>query len=138
MMATYADFLARKVRVAESSSLTVDPGDLAVGLHEWQRRIVAWAIHTGRAAIWADTGMGKTFMMCEWAYQIATRTRRPALIVAPLATAEKNPNSRSITQSWSSPTTSDSPTSTPHNSGRSSSTNQCAGCLNDEKETEVK
>lgn len=84
-MVTYSDFLARKVRVAESSSLTVDPDDLAVGLHEWQRRIVAWAIHTGRAAIWADTGMGKTFMMCEWAYQIATRTRRPALIVAPLA-----------------------------------------------------
>ena len=82
---SYHDFLAAKAKKAEQSSLHADPSELSDGLHEWQARIVSWAITVGRAAIWADTGLGKTRMQVEWAYQIAYRTARPAIIVAPLA-----------------------------------------------------
>lgn len=82
---SYSEFLAAKARKAESSPIAVHPADLSDGLHEWQARVVSWAIHVGRAAIWADTGLGKTRMQIEWAHQIATHTARPAIIVAPLA-----------------------------------------------------
>jgi len=45
--------------------------------------IVCWAVGIGRAAIWADTGLGKTFMQIEWARLVAPG--QVSLIVAPLA-----------------------------------------------------
>jgi hypothetical protein len=81
MSATYADFLTRKQARVAPAGPAVDIDALNPTLHEWQRRIVAWAVATGRAAIWADTGLGKTFMQIEWARLSAER----ALIVAPLA-----------------------------------------------------
>jgi superfamily II DNA or RNA helicase len=75
----YAEFLARKsaVKVAEVREV----GDVHLMLHGWQREIVEWAVRTGRAAVWADTGLGKTFMQVEWA-RLSGDT---SLIVAPLA-----------------------------------------------------
>jgi hypothetical protein len=43
--------------------------------------VTAWACRTGRAALWEDTGLGKTFQQIEWA-RLSGRT---SLIVAPLA-----------------------------------------------------
>ena len=80
-MSTYSDFLAMKALTAEEEGAVVDPDTLHHYLYEWQRRIVAWALHVGRAAIWADTGLGKTLMQVEWARQVGGT----ALIVAPLA-----------------------------------------------------
>ncbi|MGW6531394.1 SNF2-related protein [Streptomyces venezuelae] len=59
-------------------------------LHPWQRQIVAWAVRTGRAAIWADTGLGKTVMQLEWA-RLSTEPAAAgnALIVAPLAVCQQ-------------------------------------------------
>lgn len=81
MTTTYAEFLARKRLAVDPAGVTVHPGDIHPTLHEWQARIVAWAAHVGRAAIWADTGLGKTRMQLEWARLSAAS----ALIVAPLA-----------------------------------------------------
>jgi len=81
MADTYADFLARKFEKVEAVGLTTKPDDVNHYLHEWQREIVAWAARTGRAAIWADTGLGKTVMQIEWARLVADTS----LIVAPLA-----------------------------------------------------
>jgi hypothetical protein len=50
-------------------------------LHDWQRDTVAWAVRKGRAALWWDTGLGKTRAQLEWARMSGDR----ALIVAPLA-----------------------------------------------------
>jgi hypothetical protein len=85
MSVTYADFLASKQERVPTHGPAVDLGAIHPTLHEWQRRIVAWAVHTGRAAIWADTGLGKTFMQVEWARLSAER----ALIVAPLAVCQQ-------------------------------------------------
>jgi hypothetical protein len=88
---SYADFLAAKQRRHGEHGTEVADSDVNDTLHQWQREIVAWAVRKGRAAIWADTGLGKTFMQIEWARLSA---RDPggngrALIVAPLAVCQQ-------------------------------------------------
>lgn len=81
--ADYEAFLAAKSRQVDRDGLVAHiEGD---HLHEWQARIVTWAVQVQRAAIWADTGLGKTRMQLEWARQYADQTGRPAIIIAPLA-----------------------------------------------------
>lgn len=81
MTSTYADFLARKKRRAGNYGIACTRDDVNPYLHEWQRQIVAWAVRKGRAAIFADTGLGKTLMQLEWAHLSGDT----CLIVAPLA-----------------------------------------------------
>lgn len=78
---TYADFLTAKARRVQPEGPTVNDADIHPSLHDWQRLIVRWAVKQARAAIWADTGLGKTRMQLEWARLSGDR----ALIVAPLA-----------------------------------------------------
>lgn len=85
----YADFLARKMRREPDPGIRIAPTELHPFLHAWQAEIVAWALNTARAAIWADTGLGKTVMQIEWARVVAQRTSTPVLIVAPLAVAHQ-------------------------------------------------
>ena len=54
-------------------------------LFPFQRSIVEWALARGRAAIFADTGLGKTRMQLLWADAVAHHTGRPALVLAPRA-----------------------------------------------------
>jgi hypothetical protein len=82
---SYADFLARKHRTAPDVGTGVPPADVHPLLHPWQARIVAWAARKGRAAVWADTGLGKTMMQLEW----ARLSGRRSLIVAPLAVCQQ-------------------------------------------------
>lgn len=81
----YAEFLRRKTRTTPNSGHACAPTDVNPILHPWQTRIVAWAVRKGRAAIWADTGLGKTFMQLEWCRLSGDR----ALIVAPLAVCQQ-------------------------------------------------
>ena len=53
-------------------------------LYPFQRKCVEWACELGRAAIFADCGLGKTPMQLEWCRQMTSEKGR-ALIVAPLA-----------------------------------------------------
>lgn len=85
MSEDYARFLERKAAIANPDGIDVDPGELHRFLHPWQRKIVSWALRVGRAAIWADTGLGKTVMQVEW----ARRMGGVVLIVAPLAVCEQ-------------------------------------------------
>jgi len=81
----YAQFLAAKTRTAESHGTPCSPDQVHPYLHPWQRRIVAWAVQTGRAALWEDTGLGKTLQQLEWARLSGDRS----LIVAPLAVCQQ-------------------------------------------------
>ena len=78
----YTDFLADKA-VDDLPTGLSDGVDLSEHLFDFQRDIVNWAIKRGRAAIFADCGMGKTAMQLEWAKHVPGRV----LIVAPLAVA---------------------------------------------------
>ncbi len=82
---SYAEFLARKGSRVEKPGRTVSAGDIHPMLHDWQNELVQWAVRAGRAALWADTGMGKTVMQLEWARLSGDRP----LVVAPLAVCQQ-------------------------------------------------
>lgn len=65
------------------------PGDLNKNLFDFQRTIVEWAVRRGRAAIFADTGLGKTLMQLSWANEVASHTGGAVLVLAPLAVSEQ-------------------------------------------------
>lgn len=80
----YSEFLKAKEIVALPTG--IEPkGPLNAKLFPFQRDIVQWALRRGRAAIFADCGMGKTLMQLEWARHIPGKV----LIAAPLAVAQQ-------------------------------------------------
>ena len=86
-MTTYDDFLRAKKSRVEHDGLTITAADVNPILHDWQAELVVWALAVARAAIWADTGLGKTFMQIEW-LRHATLVGI-GLIVAPLAVCQQ-------------------------------------------------
>ena len=84
-MSAYAEFLKTKERRARNIGVQIDRDAIHPMLFEFQRDIVQWAVRKGRAAIFLDTGMGKTFIQLEWARLLGKRT----LIVAPLSVARQ-------------------------------------------------
>lgn len=66
-----------------------DPVEVNSQLFPFQRVIVDWACKRGRAAIFANTGLGKTAMQTEWAKQVCGHTKGNVLIVAPLCVAKQ-------------------------------------------------
>ncbi len=83
----YAKFLAAKQRTDKPTGF--EPYDDLRGsmLFPFQKAIVQWACRRGRAAIFADCGLGKTGMQLTWADQVVAQTNRKVLILAPLAVA---------------------------------------------------
>jgi hypothetical protein len=81
---TYEDFLAAKAVAAPATGIKKIP-TLSRHLFPFQRDIVRWALLRGRAAIFADCGLGKTLMQLEWAKHVPGRV----LILTPLAVAQQ-------------------------------------------------
>lgn len=71
-MKDYESFIAGKRRAEVATGHK--PGDLNEHLFDFQHAIVEWAIRRGRAAIFADTGLGKTLMQLSWAGEVAENT----------------------------------------------------------------
>lgn len=84
-MTEYADFLQSKIKSHTTSGFDVTDNMLNGKLFPFQRFIVKRAIKAGKYAIFADCGLGKTFMQLEWARLVTEHTQRPVLILAPLA-----------------------------------------------------
>jgi hypothetical protein len=82
----YTDFLKTKAIVDLPTGLQTLP-KLNPGMKDFQSDITAWALKRGRSAIFAGTGLGKSFMELEWSRAIAEHTNRPSLILTPLAVA---------------------------------------------------
>lgn len=83
MSGTYADFLDRKRHISWDHGFDIGD-DIAAHLFPFQRDLTRWALRKGRAAIFADTGLGKTVMQIEWARHVSDRVG-PVIIFAPLA-----------------------------------------------------
>jgi hypothetical protein len=79
----YSDFLRGKEQFGEDSGF--EPMWMPDFLFDFQRALVEWATRKGRAAIFADCGMGKTPMQLVWAENVARFTGGRVLIVTPLA-----------------------------------------------------
>jgi len=80
----YQEFIESKALSDIPTGLAEVP-ELNAAMFDFQRDIVSWALKRGRAAIWADCGLGKTLMQLEWARHIPGKV----LILAPLAVAHQ-------------------------------------------------
>lgn len=83
----YEDFLKEKDIVDRRTGF--EPTDINPMLYDFQAVITRWACRRGRAAIFADCGLGKTPMQLEWANQVYKHTGKPVLILAPLAVSKQ-------------------------------------------------
>lgn len=83
----YNEFLKNKVIISEDFGFDIRYEDLTGVLKPHQKDICHWAIKGGRRAIFANFGLGKTFMQLEIARQCIIKTNKPFLIVCPLAVA---------------------------------------------------
>ena len=83
MSEPYTAFLAAKAQ--HSTGNGFEPDRLPDHLFDFQRDLTEWAVRQGRAAIFADCGMGKTPMELAWADQVARHTGKPVLLLTPLA-----------------------------------------------------
>jgi hypothetical protein len=81
----YEQFLIGKRGRPQGIGREVAHDDLHPLLFPFQSDLTRWAIRKGRAALFADTGLGKTFMQLEWARHMADDT----LIIAPLSVARQ-------------------------------------------------
>lgn len=84
-MTSYAEFLERKSQVGNACGF--EPLWLPDTLFDFQRHLVEWAIRKGRAAVFADCGMGKSLLELVFAENVVRKTNGRALIATPLAVA---------------------------------------------------
>ena len=83
----YESFVSAKRRSEVATGHA--PGQLNEHLFDFQHAIVSWAVRRGRAAVFADTGLGKTLMQLSWADEVASHTGGMVLLLAPLAVSEQ-------------------------------------------------
>lgn len=85
----YSKFLEMKKVTPIVSGFEIDANSLNSNLFDFQRVIVKWALKRGRAAIFADTGLGKTLMQSTWAHEVYKNTGKNVIIFAPLCVAQQ-------------------------------------------------
>lgn len=83
----YQDFVNAKRRAEVATGHQCN--ELNESLFDFQSAIVQWAIRRGRAAIFADTGLGKTLMQLAWADEVSSHANGIVLVLAPLAVSEQ-------------------------------------------------
>lgn len=83
----YEEFITKKLGTSKPTGINVPLLDYDLFPH--QRDLTSWALKRGRAAIFADTGLGKSRMQLAWADMIHRHTGMDILILAPLAVAEQ-------------------------------------------------
>jgi superfamily II DNA or RNA helicase len=84
-MDEYSEFLRKKAIIKRPTGIEVSRDAVNPILFDFQKDIVVWACRKGKAALFLDTGMGKTFCQLEWARLIGKTT----LIIAPLSVARQ-------------------------------------------------
>ncbi len=87
VMGNFAEFLDTKANRGAEHGFT--PVWEPSFLFDFQSALVDWSLRTGRAAILADCGLGKTPMELVWAENVHRKTRGKVLIFAPLAVSHQ-------------------------------------------------
>lgn len=88
-LSEYRQYLASKRLEVPDAGIEVGEDAIHPLLFPFQRDITRWALRKGRAAVFAECGLGKTFIQLEWARLVSTHTGQPVLIVAPLSVARQ-------------------------------------------------
>ncbi len=86
---TYEQLIHNKIVRAQNYGQVIERDRINPMLFEFQKDLVVWAIGKGRAALFCDTGLGKTFMQLEWARIASELSGGRALILVPLAVAHQ-------------------------------------------------
>ena len=89
MSVDYSDFIGAKAYQHIDAGFAVAESDIEWPLKDFQKDAVIWACRRGRAALFADTGLGKTLMQLAWAYLVMAETDKPVLVVTPLCVAQQ-------------------------------------------------
>lgn len=84
---SYSEYVKKKLGIVEKLgfSVTLD----GYGLYPHQKDLTEWALRKGSAAIFADTGLGKSRMQIAWADSVCKKTGGDVLILAPLAVSQQ-------------------------------------------------
>jgi hypothetical protein len=82
-MNEYEVFLDRKTQLGGDYGF--EPIDLPSWMFDFQKALTQWALRKGRAAVFADCGLGKTAIELVWADNIVKRTGGRVLLLTPLA-----------------------------------------------------
>lgn len=79
----YSEFIkSKEVKIKKKG---FDPIDIHPVLFDFQNAITKWAIKKGRSAVWAGTGLGKSFIQIVWSHNVSQHTGGAVLILAPMA-----------------------------------------------------
>jgi len=79
----YAEFLDHKSQLGGDHGFA--PVKMPGWLFDFQGALVEWALRKGRAAIFADCGLGKTPMELVWGDNVVRKTGGKVLLLSPLA-----------------------------------------------------
>lgn len=83
----YNNFIANKSQIHSPTGFkAISIPDF---LFDFQKHLVEWAINRGRAAMFADCGLGKTACQLVWGDNVVRRTNKPVLVITPLAVAQQ-------------------------------------------------
>jgi hypothetical protein len=85
MNESYGAFIAHKTGL--DGQFGFHPTFIPSQAFDFQRALIEWAVRKGRAAIFADCGMGKTLMELAFAENVVRRENKPVLLLTPLAVA---------------------------------------------------
>lgn len=85
----YKEFLKNKQKKLNDFGFDVSESKLNKKLFDFQKFIVRIALKRGKFGIFADCGLGKTFIQLEWAEKVSKETGGNVLILAPLAVTEQ-------------------------------------------------
>lgn len=83
----YSQFL--KDKQSRGANLGFAPLSIPDFLFDFQQFLTEWSIKKGRAAIFADCGMGKTPMQLVWSDNMLRRNNKSVLILTPLAVSSQ-------------------------------------------------
>ena len=86
-MSRYNDLMIKRVTWYDRTGF--EPVEIHDWLFEHQKKLVDYALRKGRAALFADTGLGKTAMELSWSDNVARHTNGQVLLVTPLAVARQ-------------------------------------------------
>ena len=80
----YLEFIKKKKHRIKDNGFEIQGNEINNLLFPFQKFIVKKAIQKGTYGIFADCGLGKTFIQLEWARIISQYENKPILILAPL------------------------------------------------------
>lgn len=82
---TYEDLVKSKQH--SSINFGIEPNYIPGDMFDYQKHVAEYAIRKGRCAVFLDTGLGKTIIELTIAKNYIEATKKPVLIITPLAVA---------------------------------------------------